>query len=136
MTLHDLANIGDECFLGKRATEEYRQAIKQYEEENGCDAPDYVYQRLDSIKRQRTHEKFGKMSKIIYGIVGVIVILILFGIIKFGIWLFSDIDSGPDYTTYYNDENGNGKLDRGEGNYTTDEDGNVVDWDEDNNNWE
>lgn len=61
----------------------------------------------------------------------------IFAIIMMGcVNFFSDIDSGPDYETYYIDDNGNGKLDRGEGNYTTDEDGNVVDWDEDGNNFE
>ena len=38
--------------------------------------------------------------------------------------------------TYYQDDNGNGQLDRGEWNYTEDEDGNVVDVDDDLSNYE
>ena len=44
--------------------------------------------------------------------------------------------SSGDYETYYQDDNGNGKLDKGEWNWTEDSDGNVVDIDNDGSNWE
>jgi hypothetical protein len=44
--------------------------------------------------------------------------------------------SSGDYETYYQDDNGNGKLDRGEWNWTEDSDGNVVDIDNDGSNFE
>ncbi len=44
--------------------------------------------------------------------------------------------SSMEYETYYQDDNGNGQLDRGEWNWTQDSDGNVVDIDNDGSNWE
>ena len=67
----------------------------------------------------------------------IVLIVLMIGMIFIGCHnFFSDIDDGPDYETHYIDENGNGKLDQGEDNYTQDEDGNIVDIDDDHSNFE
>lgn len=84
-------------------------------------------------RKKESKEKAGSIIAL------VVVLAIIVGICLLGFkactWLFSDDDS-DDYVTYYQDDNGNGELDQGEWNYTEDEDGNVVDIDDDLSNFE
>ena len=66
----------------------------------------------------------------------IIMVIIIAAMIAGCSWLFSDSGgSSPTYETYYEDDNGNGKLDKGEFNWTTDGDGQIVDIDFDGNNF-
>ena len=89
--------------------------------------------KRNEVKREESQQKAGSI------IILVVVFAIIIGILLLGFkacsWLLSD-DTSDDYTTYYQDDNGNGQLDQGEWNYTEDEDGNVVDIDDDLSNFE
>lgn len=80
-------------------------------------------------KLNKTNNKI----KIAVFIVIAILVAALVGCVNF---IKSSTSSGPDYETYYQDDNDNGKLDKGEWNWTQDEDGNVVDIDNDGSNFE
>lgn len=91
-----------------------------------------------SEEKQKIYDNNPTYRKFIKACLWGIIILIGLALFSCGRVIYTALtspDNSSDYTTYYNDENGNGQLDRGEGNYTVDEDGNVVDWDEDNNNF-
>ena len=81
-------------------------------------------------------ERGKRVGYVIGGIVGLAIAAFSFyeGISEI-VDFFGD-DSSPDYETTYQDDNGNGTLDPGEWNYTVDEDGNVVDIDDDGSNFE
>lgn len=66
-----------------------------------------------------------------------IVLLICAGFLVFqlGSCMLSSSDDS-EYTTHYQDDNGNGKLDQGEWNYTVDDNGDIVDIDDDLSNFE
>lgn len=93
-------------------------------------------QRVDNEKKEEKKRKLSTIGGVIVGIIFVVSILSLLIMgFKGCAAFFSDDDLG-DYETYYEDDNGNGKLDNGEWNYTVDEDGNVVDIDDDLSNFE
>lgn len=81
---------------------------------------------------KRRELKSNVTEKIILGVILVVFALIIVGCVNF---IRDASSSTPDYTTYYDDENGNGEFDKGEWNWTEDEDGNVVDIDNDGSNF-
>ena len=85
---------------------------------------------------QRTTERKTDSRMTRLAVVVLVAALICAGFVVYKVIAWFNAPSDDDYVTYYVDENGNGQLDQGEGNYTVDEDGNVVDTDEDLNNFE
>lgn len=101
----------------------------------------------DSDVHQTTKEKNlairqKKADTVSSGIAKGIAAVIIGGILLLGIIIGKVIievlffDDSGDYVTYYEDDNGDGTLDPGEWNYTEDPDGNIVDIDDDGNNFE
>ena len=111
------------------------------------DLGDFEFQEEENIldkSSRRIDEEYRSIKKVerneMMGCIGAIACFVL--LIIFAVFIFrgcvdylGDTDS-PDYETYYEDDNGNGELDPGEWNYTVDEDGDVVDIDNDLNNFE
>ena len=91
-------------------------------------------EKADSEREKKKTERGEK--GVLIGCAIIMIVIVVF-VLKGCVWLFSDLGSeNGNYTTYYQDDNGNGKLDQGEWNYTEDDDGNVVDVDDDGSNWE
>ncbi len=97
------------------------------------DVLDASLQNVAKARKQDAKDTFSKAIGVL--IIGAIIIAIIIGFTSCVGYLFGG-SSGPSYETTYQDDNGNGQLDQGEWNYTTDDHGNVVDVDDDLNNFE
>lgn len=78
MTLRELISYMDKYTLGKVSKEEYIEAIKNYESDNNCSAPDYVYGRLKDYTKQNkdTMNKVASRAKIL--VVSIIILIAVF----------------------------------------------------------
>ena len=132
----------------KTATE-ILQDYKRLYDQGALTDPEYSYMKkhlLSMGNRQFEDDKKFKMTSaqnkreaksniIMKVVVGIIIAVVVFVVVGCFDFVHNAVDSGPDYNTYYQDENGNGEFDKGEWNWTEDEDGNVVDIDNDGSNF-
>lgn len=105
MTLHELVSeYMDKYTIDKISKEEFEEAIRKYEDDNDCIAPNYVYNRLNIIEKNKQDNKFVKRGMTI---ICIIIILIIIGIIRIGVSIFSNHDYDNDgLTNSFEEEHG------------------------------
>lgn len=76
MTEHELVKYYDRCITKQISVHTFKRAIQRYESENGCKAPDYIYERFNRVSQER-----GVIKLLV--VIGIIILICVLSVLSY-----------------------------------------------------